>query len=426
MAKNLHLCTAVRRAIPTILPLLLVSACAIAAREPINCSIPRTDSRMNQCVTTVQASELGACISADVVSEHTCVLMDQDLEYCSADSVINFTAIFNTSSKTLDCKGGVIDHGWSPVSSRAISPIDPDKQLPYVRFFDDRSLENITVKNCTMRGGFHAGIEMTRFFGGELGGDGEIGPDEQLPIGHKNVLLEDLTIEGGQTGIYLGNFSEDIHINRVEIDGTKRIAIYSEAGSHRVRITDSVISNNQSREAVAIDSTYNSLITNTHFINNREGAINLYQNCGELKGIVCPVVRHTPPNNNKIVGNTFINNGVAGIQIASRQGRKHSLGWCESLNGLPGKFTDEAINNEVSGNRFECSNGTAIVVKDGPNEIRNNDIHATENCVPVEISTGGFNWFKKSLLDGLVVKDNKIRSDRPPRLRNLSDTVVFD
>jgi len=380
---------------------------------------------MSECLQVVNASSFGACIDSSEIDTHTCVVMDTDLTFCDAGDSINFSAIFDESNRTLDCKGGSIDHGWSSQSNPDITPSRRDKQMPFVRLFDDRSLNNIQVQNCTMRGTFHAGIQMTRFFGGQLGGDGLLGPDEPLPVGHHDIKIENVRIEGTQVGVYLGNFSEDIDINNVEIDGTQRIAIYSEAGSQRVRITNSTISNNLTREAVAIDSTYNSEISNTRFINNREGGINVYLNCGELKGSVCPVERSTPPNNNRIVNNTFINNGVTGIQIASRQGRSHSLGWCDSLDGQSGLFTDTAINNVVSGNTIECSDGTALVVMDGPNDISGNTIKASDSCIPLEISTGGLDGSKASLLDGLVVQDNTIEADRPPRLRNVGNGVVY-
>jgi len=402
-----------------------LSACAVAAQQPINCALPHTDNRMSECTIVKRASEFGQCISASDVPEHTCVLMDQDLQFCDSGQAINFSAIFDESDKTLDCAGGSIDHGWSNVSAPNITPTLRSKQMPFVRFFDDRSLSNISVKNCTMRGTFHAGIQMTRFFGGELGGDGKLDESEALPVGHKSITFEDIKIEGTEVGIYLGNFSEDIDINRVHIDGTRRIAIYSEAGSHKVRITNSTISNNRTREAVAIDSTYNSEISNTSFLNNREGGINVYQNCGELKGSVCPVIRSTPSNNNRILNNTFINNGITGIQIASRQGRNHSLGWCATLNGLPGQFTDTSQDNVVEGNVIRCSEGTALVLMDGPNEVSKNTIVASKNCIPMEISTGGFGGDKSQLLDGLNVFDNTIRSKRPPRLRNVGDGVTL-
>lgn len=404
-------------------------SCSLVRAEQtnINCTLPHTDNRMQECTIVKRASEFNSCLKSSDISEHTCVLMDADVSFCDSNQVLNMSAIFDSSNKSLNCKGGTIDHGWSKQSSDTVSPTRRDRQMPYVRLFDDRSLSNLSIKNCTMRGTFHAGIQMTRFFGGELGGDGKLDKNEALPVGHNNILIENINIESGSSiGIYLGNFSEDITMNRVHVDGTRRIAVYSEAGSHRIKITNSIISNNQSREAVAIDSTYNSEISNTRFLNNREGGINVYQNCGELKGQVCPVIRSTPPNGNKITNNTFINNGITGIQIASRQGRNHAFGWCASLGGLPGKFTDTATNNVLTGNTIHCDEGTAMVLMDGPNIVRNNNIVATQNCVPLEISTGGFSGSKSHLLDGLVVEDNDIQSNRAPRLRNVGQNVILN
>jgi len=419
---------AAMRAVLLTVALAMCSSCAtvIAAQTEIDCTLPHTDTRIQACSIVKRASDFNGCLQASDITKHTCVIMDSDVAFCDAQQSINFTAMFDRSNKTLDCKGGVIDHGWSDKSAQGITPTSRAKQMPFVRFNDDRSLSDISVKNCTMRGTFHAGIQMTRFFGGELGGDGKLDETEDLPVGHNDILFEDINIEGTQVGIYLGNFSENIEMNRVHIDGTERIAVYSEAGSNNIRLTNSTISNNRTREAIAIDSTYNSEISNTRFLNNREGAINVYQNCGELKGSVCPVVRSTPSNGNRITGNTFINNGITGIQIASRQGRNHAFGWCATLNGLPGQFTDESINNVVEDNTIHCSEGTALVLMDGPNLVQNNTIVAKEHCVPIEISTGGFGKSKSHLLDGLEVQGNTINSIRPPRLRNVSDKVTFE
>jgi len=405
----------------------LLSSCTLVRAEQakINCALPHTDNRMQECTIVKRASEFNGCLRSADITEHTCVLMDTDVSFCDAEQTLNMSAIFDASNKSLNCAGGTIDHGWSELSNGSVKPTRRDKQMPFVRLFDDRSLSNLSIKNCTMRGTFHAGIQMTRFFGGELGGDGKLDSTEALPVGHNNILLEDIQIEGGAIGIYLGNFSEAITMNRIHVDGTRRIAVYSEAGSHNIKLTNSIISNNKSREAVAIDSTYNSEISNTRFLNNLEGGINVYQNCGELKGQVCPVIRPTPPNGNKITGNTFINNGITGIQIASRQGRNHAFGWCASLNGLPGKFTDTSTDNVVANNTIHCDQGTALVLMDGPNIVRNNNIIATQNCVPIEISTGGFSNSRRHLLDGLVVENNDIESVRPPRLRNVSDKVTY-
>lgn len=410
--------------IASLLGASLLGAGSLWAAEPINCALPHTDGRLSQCTTLKYASEFPGCLSANDITAHTCVVMDTDLSFCNSDDSLPITAVFDRSDATLDCNGASIDHGWGRVSLPGGTATTEATRIPAVRFMDDRSLQNITVRNCTIRGTNHIGIQATRFFGGQLGGDGVLGPDEPLPIGHNNIIFEDLTIQDTGLGIYLGTFSKNVVINRVNIDRSQRIAIYSEAGTHELSITDSVITNNQTREAIAIDSTYNSVVKNNLFVNNREGGINVYQNCGELKGIVCPVIRSTPSNDNVISGNRFVNTGLTGVQVASRQGRNHSLGWCATLDGLPGQFIDTAENNTVSDNVFVCNEGTAVLVKDGPNVVTGNTIVARNRCTPFEISTGGLGPDARERLNGIEMRSNQIDSHRPPLLRNLGSGVV--
>ena len=404
----------------------LIAPHGLAAQQPINCALPHTDRRISECTVVKNASEYSGCLNASDISEHTCIVMDTDLTFCPNQASVPITAIFDRNDKTLDCSNGVIDHGWGRTTLPNGTATTQETRIPAVRLYDDRSLSNITVRNCTIRGTNHIGIQATRYFSGEFGPDGALDEGEALPIGHSNLVFEDLKIEDTGLGIYIGVYSSDVAINRVHVDNSQRIAIYSEAGSHGVRIRDSIITNNNTREAIAIDSTYDSEVSNTLFINNREGGINLYQNCGELKGNVCPVLRTTPSNNNRIVNNTFVNTGVSGVHVASRQGRNHSLGWCATLNGLPGQFIDTAKNNVVSNNTFVCTEGTSLLVKNGPNTVSNNKIIARNSCVPFEISTGGLGPDASALLDGIVFSGNDIDSARPPRLRNLSPNVSID
>lgn len=403
--------------------LALVACNATAEREPINCALPKKDTSLAQCERVRYASEFTDCLASKDITEHTCVVMDSDLAFCSAQTQLPITAHFNESDKSLDCNGGTIDHGWGRVAFSDGPVTTQATRSPGIRLVEDASLSDLTVSNCTIRGTNHMGIKASRFFGGQLGGDGVISEQEPLPIGHSQLLFENLNIEDTITGVFLGNFSEDVTLRNVHIDNSQRIALYTEAGSHRIVLTDSIISNNQSREALAIDSTYDSQVNNTVFINNREGAINVYQNCGELKGIVCPVIRSTPSNNNRITGNRFIGNGRSGLQIASRQGRNHTEGWCATLDGKPGKFVDTAKNNVVSNNTFVCNQGTALKVHAGPNRIIDNTIVARDSCVPFEISTGGLNKTYRHVLDGLSFRNNRIDTIRPPRLRNLGDSM---
>lgn len=405
--------------------LALYSCSSIAEREPLDCTVAYSDRGISQCSSIRYASEFPSCISSTDITSYTCLVIDSDTQFCDSETSVPITAFFTESNKTLDCANGSIDHGWGRVGLPTGPATSSAAYNPGVRLLDDESLENITVRNCTIRGTNHMGIKASRFFGGQLGGNGQIDSDESLPIGHSQLRFENLTIEDTITGIFLGNFSEDITIDQVHVDNSSRIAIYSEAGTHKLRILDSIISNNQSREAVAIDSTYDSEISRTLFVNNREGAINVYQNCGELKGIVCPIVRSTPPNNNRITDNIFVSNGVTGLQIASRQGRNHSLGWCSTLNGLPGKFIDTSQDNVVSNNTFVCDEGTSLIVKDGPNQISDNRIVARQDCIPFEISTGGLGRSYSSVLDGLKFNNNTIDATLAPRLRNISSSMEF-
>ena len=408
--------------------LLASAGCAVAAdKPPIDCSVARADTVLSRCPVVRRASEFGNCLARADIERYSCVVMDTDLTFCEDEPPLPISVWFDSSGRTLDCAGGTIDHGWGRFGAVDESEVTPvGINLPLIRFVDDRSLSDIAVRNCTLRGTRHLGVQATRFFGGQLGGDGELGPDEPLPLGHHDLTFSDLTIQDVQVGIYLGNFSRDVTVERVTIDGTERIGLYSEAGTHRLRIVDSVFSDNRTREALALDSTYDSEVSGTLFVNNREGAINLYRNCGELKGVVCPVVRPTPANGNRIVGNAFVDNGVAGLRVASRQGRNHTRGWCSDLDGKPGKFTDTAEDNLVADNVFVCDEGVALAVMDGPNLVTGNRVVARGRCVPLEVSTGGFGRGGQALLDGLELRGNLLDATRPPRLRNVGPGVLHE
>jgi len=408
--------------------LLVVAGVASAADQPpIDCTVARADTVLSRCPVVRRASEFGHCLARSDIDRYSCIVMDADITFCDDEPPMPITAWFDSSGRTLDCAGGTIDHGWGrfgAIDETDVTPVGVN--LPLIRFVDDRSLSAITVRNCTLRGTRHLGVQATRFFGGQLGGDGVLGPDEALPLGHHDLSFTDLLIQDVEVGFYFGNFSRDVTVERVTIDATERIGLYSEAGTHRLRVIDSVFSGNRTREALALDSTYDSEVSGTLFVNNREGAINLYRNCGELKGVVCPVVRPTPASGNRIVGNAFVDNGVAGVRVASRQGRNHTLGWCADLDGQAGKFTDTAEDNVLADNLFVCDEGVALAVMDGPNLVTGNRVVARERCVPIEVSTGGLGRAGERLLDGLEVRDNVLDATRPPRLRNIGPGVVYE
>jgi hypothetical protein len=410
----------------------LIAGCATADDSFLDCSIATPDRYLDhRCPTLLRASEIDTCLSSEDIDGHACMLMDADLSFCDADTTTAITAVFDRSDVALDCAGGFIDHGVDtngggrPAPAREPAIANPNLYAPAIWFLHDRSLSNIQIENCSIRRTGERGISMFRYFNGQLGEDG-LTHDGEMPLGHHDILLRNLYVENVKTGLYLGNYGRDIVMDNLVFDGTDRIALYVESGTRDLTIRNSVFANNHTREALAFDSAYNSVIENNLFIDNREGGANFYQNCGELKGQVCPIIRDTPANGNHITGNRFVDNGIAGLQVASRQGRLHGLGWCATLNGLPGRHQDTAQDNVVSGNTFVCDEGTALVVMDGPNEVTNNTIVARDRCVPFEVSTGGLGREASETLDGLSFQDNTVDSARPPRVRNLPDDMHVD
>jgi len=144
----------------------LATGCALvdaAEQTPIDCTVARADTRLEQCPVVRRSSEFGQCLSRDELEGHACVLMDADLTLCDGEPPVANTAVFDRSGVTLDCAGGVIDHGWGRGGVPAGGVATPgNANLPFVRFFEDRSLSDIALRDCTMRGTLQVGIQMTR------------------------------------------------------------------------------------------------------------------------------------------------------------------------------------------------------------------------------------------------------------------------
>jgi hypothetical protein len=89
------------------------------------------------------------------------------------------------------------------------------------------------------------------------------------------------------------------------------------------------------------------------------GGIYLYRNCGEGG-----TVRHQPPQNNFIAGNTIDNTGGYGIWLGSRNGGRF---YCNDDKGFPfGSSQDDgdfADNNTIRGNIF--TNSARTIRDDG-------------------------------------------------------------
>ena len=247
---------------------------------------------------------------------------------------------------TIDCEGGTYNKG----------------KVTELQILAD----DITIKRCKINGSI-------RTIG--LGHNGEAPgvKASSTTLGHtaraqaaapKNTVLYAVTITGhGRIPLYLGPGTTRLTMSDSTIKGrSDSVALYLDAESgHNIFRNNTFALTSSSREVIAVDgSADNQLLGNT--ISASNGGIYLYRNCGEGG-----TVRHQPPQNNFIAGNTIDNTGGYGIWLGSRNGGRF---YCNDDAGFPfgssqddgdfaddnivrdnnaGKIRDDGSRNQVSG-----------------------------------------------------------------------------
>ena len=267
---------------------------------------------------------------------------------CSEAPKVSYETIKLQRSTTIDCEGGAYNKG----------------KVTELQILAD----NVTIKRCKINGSI-------RTIG--LGHNGEAPGVKASSItpGHtaraqaaapKGTVLYAVTITGhGRIPLYLGPGTTRLTMSDSTIKGrSDSVALYldAESGSNIFRNNTFALTSS-SREAIALDgSADNQILGNT--ISASNGGIYLYRNCGEGG-----TVRHQPPQNNFIAGNTIDNAGGYGIWLGSRNGGRF---YCNDDAGFPfgsskddGDFADDNI---VRDNTFTSSART--IRDDGKNETK--------------------------------------------------------
>ena len=265
---------------------------------------------------------------------------------CSEAPKVSYETVKLQRSTTIDCEGGAYNKG----------------KVTELQILAD----NITIKRCKINGSI-------RTIG--LGHNGEAPgvKASSITLGHtaraqaaapKNTVLYAVTITGhGRIPLYLGPGTTRLTMSDSTIKGrSDSVALYLDAESgFNIFRNNTFALTSSSREAIALDgSANNQLLGNT--ISASNGGIYLYRNCGEGG-----TVRHQPPQNNFIAGNTIDNTGGYGIWLGSRNGGRF---YCNDDAGFPfgssqddgdfaddnivrdnnaGKIRDDGSRNQVSG-----------------------------------------------------------------------------
>ncbi len=282
------------------------------------------------------------CIPASKFGEWGCMLLDAPAKLCADNQPFNMTVYLTHSDMTLDCNHQTIDHNWEEGMGAH----------PGIRAPIEYSVSDIQIRNCNIQNVGRYGISFKRHFrGAEL--DGPM-------TGHRRIRVSNTTIaHSKRVGIYVGQNSHDLRFEQIWVHDA-HTGFYLEAGSTETIISHASITGSRKGPGINIDSSQHNIVEHSTFQNNNEGGINLYKNCGEVYGQVCPVRRSLGASHNIIMYNQFHSEGV---KVASRQFKLYGAGWCRGID-LAGYWRDRAADNTIYGNLF--SDGAKLDIQDSP------------------------------------------------------------
>lgn len=262
-----------------------------------------------------------------VNSESNSVSLNCSISLSPTDVITKIIDIRGSSATgiTLDCNNALIDATYG-IEKKYFSK-DIVKIRSLKRENGDWSVPSyVTVKNCRIKGSL-------RILG--LGNNGESEEVRQSSMNENhtenaqtnapnNVILDNLVIEGSKrVPLYFAPGSHHNTIQNSQVIGeSSGVAIYLGAESGHNQIINNTISTNGDRELIAIDGSAHNIIKNNHFSALHNGGIYLYRNCGEGG-----TARHQTPSYNVIEANYFYyvnyNGPKKAIYVGSRNGKRN-------------------------------------------------------------------------------------------------------
>lgn len=301
----------------------------------------------------------------------------------------NVHFIIKQSDSVLDCQGAIMSSTDDKITAITI-------QTPS----NETGIRNIQVKNCMVTGYNHGLLieQQTpanqRY---EQLQQGKTTIDKQLEQSPHHILIDNITVTHSKnSGIFLGDHGHNVDFNRVAVVRSGTVGLYFEFGSRDNVVRNSFFSQNgirqvnvagvgigkPNREAIAIDSSANNRIEQSHFDHNGAGGIFLYRNCFEHADDPTQAnhfLRTQGSNGNVIRHNVFKREPV-GVWIASRQSRNLKGFACGAYTISETPFAsyhlDEAEHNHVQQNLF-LADKTGIIVEDDNNILQTNQFDKT-------------------------------------------------
>lgn len=194
--------------------------------------------------------------------------------------------------------------------------------------------QNITMKNLFIKGRVNiSGMGGNTFLKRASQEEGYV--ERARRNAPHNIQFDKIIIEAtGKIPLYLLPGVNNVELSNSELKGSSNsVAIYLDAESCCNTFRNNYIHVETSREVIAIDASENNRFINNRFSGLNHGGIYLYRNCGE-RG----VVRHTTPNHNQIINNSFYYNNYTGpkpsVYLGSRNGGDAGAGYCDEDGGF--------------------------------------------------------------------------------------------
>lgn len=303
-----------------------------------------------------------ACTAAEVAALLTPVSVDAEpvrlncRARLQADQRVTRRLLFEgaeASGAGIDCGGGSLGRpdqvttGDTPTvaiwSRRSAEGLPPSWSRP----------TDVTVSNCTVYGAVRVWGMGARSRYDDLRMSsrttGHVANTQGAAPSH--IRLDRVTfIATGAIPLYLGPGVTEIGVSTSRFRGrSEATAVYLDAESGRVTLTDNDFDIRTGREQIAVDGSAHNRITGNRFVLNGRGGIFLYRNCGE-RG----VVRHQTPSYNRISDNVFT--GAARLRsrtvvVNARQGGRSYCGEDRGVAfGSSIDDRDNAVGNIVADN----------------------------------------------------------------------------
>lgn len=335
-------------------------------------------------------------LPGQVVSVNESVTLPSNCNYNKVSFLIKKSnIIFDCNNNLLNGTGLVSKNKDLAAYTKETTPVD----WAFNIFSNEGySISNIEIRNCQIKN-YIDGVRIRTALSTntinqlKFGADTAVIEESLRKSAPQNIKLSNLSIvDSHKHGVYVDRYVNQVTIEKGSIRNAGNSGIYLESGTKNIVIQKMNLQHNGysyydrdrkmswprvgilRREAIAVDSSANSQITDNVFQDNGYGGVFLYKNCYEKHNDITQLPRLQHSDYNQITNNQFVNE-KNGVWIASRQSLDLSNFDCGDESVYKWFFlkfyADHAEYNNVINNIF-TNVEVGVNVEDDHNQILNN------------------------------------------------------